>query len=179
MKKDDQKAIIQVESRMTLKYVKDDEGVFICPHDGCKFRNPNQSSMHYHMKKHLEELNYTCKVCKKSFLQKQTLDLHMRAKHPESVKNNDEDDSKKFKCPYDNCDFKALTKGNTVIHCLRVHFQEEINEIMIKNNDTKTISCIECEKEFNSSSAFFYHCKSCIHLDSQNDKHKLFQELLV
>ena len=143
---------------MPLKYVKDEEGNFVCPHPGCGIKKKNQNTMHYHMKKHEEQLDYTCKTCKKQFLQKQTLDLHIRSKHPELANDNDE---KKFKCPFDNCDFKALTKGNCVIHCLRVHFQDEINDIMIKDEETKMIYCNECQKEFSSSTAFYYHCKNC------------------
>ena len=155
-----------------LNYTKDDNGHFICPQDGCKFTSKNQSTMHYHMKKHLEELNYVCKKCSKAFLQKQGLDLHIRSKHPE-VK-----DSKRIKCPYDNCEFSALTKGNTIIHCLRVHFQEEVKNLMDQDNETKTITCNECYNEFGSSSAFMYHCKKCIQLDDQNEKHEILKDLI-
>ena len=126
---------------MPMKYIKDDEGNFVCPYPNCGFTKRNQSTLHYHMKKHEEELSYTCKVCKKGFLQKQNLELHIRSKHPEIQESND---TKKFKCPFDTCDFTALTKGNCVIHCLRVHFQDEIDSIMTKDNETKMIYCNEC-----------------------------------
>jgi hypothetical protein len=158
---------LSAPNTMPLKYVKDEEGNFVCPHPGCGFTKKNQSTLHYHMKKHEEQLDYTCKTCKKQFLQKQTLDLHIRSKHPELA---DDTDEKKFKCPFNNCDFKALTKGNCVIHCLRVHFQDEINEIMIKDEETKMIYCNECQKEFSSSTAFYYHCKNCLTLDPNDEK---------
>ena len=161
------------QATMPLKYVKDEEGNFVCPHPGCGFTKKNQSTLHYHMKKHEEQLDYTCKTCKKQFLQKQTLDLHIRSKHPEL---NDIDE-KKYKCPFDNCDFKALTKGNCVIHCLRVHFQDEINDMMIKDEETKMIYCNECQKEFSSSTAFYYHCKSCMSFDKNNEKVRKFEEI--
>lgn len=165
------------KSKMPLKYIKNDEGNFVCPDCGAVKRN--QSTMFYHMKKHEEELTYTCKECKKGFLQKQTLDLHIRSKHPELLKKSELDASKKFRCPYDDCEFTSLTKGNTVIHCLRVHFQDEINNMMLRDNETKTISCIECQKEFASSCAFFYHCKSCLSLDANDEKHQKLQEIIA
>jgi hypothetical protein len=161
---------------MPLKYTKNEDGNFVCP--DCGVVKKNQNTMHYHMKKHEEQLSHICKACKKGFLQKQTLDLHMRSKHPELMKDTSSDD-KKFKCPFDNCDFSALTKGNCIIHCLRVHFQDEINNIMIKDNETKTICCNECDKEFSSSCAFYYHCKGCMNLDENSIKYQKFQEALV
>lgn len=158
---------------MPLKYIKDEDGNFVCPYPNCTFTKKNQSTLHYHMKKHEDELTHICKICKKGFLQKQNLDLHIRSKHPELLKQTDTD-TKTFNCPFDNCDFTAITKGNCIIHCLRVHFQDEINNIMIKDNETKTIHCNECEKEFSSSCAFYYHCKNCI---THNEKYKKLQEI--
>ena len=142
---------------MTLTYTKNENGDFVCP--DCHVVKKRQNSMHYHMKKHLEELNHICKACKKGFLQKQTLDLHIRSKHPELLEVQEE---KKFSCPIDGCDFSALTKGNCVIHCLRVHFQEEIKAVMTIQADTKTITCHQCDTEFHSSCSFYYHCKGCL-----------------
>jgi DNA-directed RNA polymerase subunit RPC12/RpoP len=162
---------------MTFKYIKNEDGEFVCPHPGCGFTKRNQSTLHYHMKKHAEQLEYVCKTCKKQFLQKQTLDLHIRSKHPDLIKDDEED--KKFKCPFNDCEFSALTKGNCIIHCLRVHFQDEINEMMLKDNETKTIYCNECNKAFSSSSAFMYHCKNCITFDKNSYKYKAFQEIVA
>jgi hypothetical protein len=169
-------AITAKSSTMPLKYIKDEEGNFVCPHPGCGFTKRNQSTLHYHMKKHEEQLDYTCKACKKGFLQKQTLDLHIRSKHPELVKSETKEEDK-FKCPFDGCEFSALTKGNCVIHCLRVHFQDEISKIMIKDNETKTIWCNECDKEFSSSCAFYYHCKGCLTCNKNNNKYKKLNEI--
>ena len=152
---------------MTFTYIKNEDGLFICP--DCGVTKKNQNTMHYHMKKHEDTLNHVCKVCKKGFLQKQTLDLHMRSKHP------DKELDKKFKCTYDNCEFTALTKGNCIIHYLRMHYQDEININMSKNG--KIIQCNTCEKEFNNSCAFYYHCKDCIDF-TQDDKYTKFKELI-
>ncbi len=161
-------------STMPYTYTKNENGEFVCP--DCGVVKKNQNTMHYHMKKHEEDLSHICKVCKKGFLQKQTLDLHIRSKHPETIKNPSNNE-KKFKCPFDNCEFAALTKGNCIIHCLRVHFQDEINNIMAKDEETKTIYCSECEKEFSSSCAFYYHCKGCMTFDKNDNKYKKFEEL--
>lgn len=161
---------------MTIRYIKNDDGNFVCQH--CGAIKTRQNSMHYHIKKHMEELDHICKICNKAFLQKQTLDLHIRSKHPESIKSDkNNDDEKKFQCPFENCTFKALTKGNCIIHSLRTHFQDEIKEIMTVKNDTKSISCNECNKEFFSSSAFYYHCKSCISLPNNHPKLQTLQSI--
>lgn len=152
------KQINPTSIKQMLTYIKNEEGHFVCPE--CNVVKKRQNSMHYHMKKHLEEFNHTCKACKKSFLQKQTLDLHMRSKHPELL----EKEQNKFACPFDQCEFEALTKGNCVIHCLRVHYQDVIDEIMIVDEDTKLICCTVCDDTFTSSGSFYYHCKKCLNV---------------
>ena len=158
------------KTTMTLTYVKNENGHFVCP--DCHVVKTRQNSMHYHMKKHLEELNHVCKTCKKGFLQKQTLDLHIRSKHPELQP----EETKKFSCPFDGCSFSALTKGNCVIHCLRVHFQEEMKNRMKVDQETKSISCTECNDDFQSSCSFYYHAKKCI-LTKKDDKFKKLEEI--
>jgi KRAB domain-containing zinc finger protein len=159
-------------SSMPLTYTKNEEGLFVCPH--CDYKKSNQSTMHYHMKKHEEQLSHICKTCKKGFLQKQTLDLHIRSKHPE-VKPVD---AKKFTCPFDGCTFTSLTKGNCIIHCLRIHFQEEIRNMMEIHDDTKTIECKECKNEFQSSSSFYYHAKQCLPFDKTSTKYTKLQQCM-
>jgi DNA-directed RNA polymerase subunit RPC12/RpoP len=158
-------------SNMTLKYTKNEQGEYVCP--DCGVTKKNQNTMHYHMKKHQEELDHVCTVCHKGFLQKQTLDLHIRSKHPEVL----EEEEKKYVCPMDGCSFRAMTKGNFLIHCLRVHFREEIEEMMEHHADTKSYSCTDCDREFFSSCAFYYHCKDCLILDEQDEKHMLFKTM--
>ena len=158
--------LLKVESNMPFTYQKNEDGNFVCP--DCGVIKKRQNSMHYHMKKHLDELDHICKICKKGFLQKQTLDLHIRSKHPESLEHV----QKKHACPFDNCNFNALTKGNLIIHVLRLHFQDEISTIMMNNQERKVIVCYECEKEFNSSCSFYYHCKGCLNFNTVDEKHK-------
>ena len=157
---------------MPLVYKKNKEGLFVCPH--CDYKKSNQSSMHYHMKKHEEERSHICKTCKKGFLQKQTLELHIRSKHPE-LKTTEE---KKSSCPFDKCAFTAMTKGNCIIHCLRTHFQEEMKASMNVHEDTKIIECTTCNKEFQSSCSFYYHAKRCFPFDTKNEKYQKLQSLI-
>ena len=118
-------------------YIKNEDGHFVCPQCGVVKQKQNTMNMHYHT--HDETPSHTCKACKKGFLQKQALDLHIQSRHPELLK--DDDSTKKFQCPFDDCNFSAITKGNCIIHCLRVHFVNKINKIMIKDEDTKTFCC--------------------------------------
>lgn len=155
-----------LRNKMTLTYIKNENGHFVCPE--CNVVKARQNSMHYHMKKHLEERSHVCKSCKKGFLQKQTLDLHVRSKHPELV----EEEKTAFACPFDGCTFEAMTKGNCVIHCLRIHFQEQLKERMEVLND-KSIHCKTCSHTFPSSSSFYYHCKKCV----SDEKDPLFETL--
>ena len=152
---------------MTFTYIKNEDGNFVCP--DCGAIKKNQSTMHYHIKKHEEQLTYVCKDCKQGFLQKQTLDLHIRSKHP------GKEIIKKFNCTHDNCTFSALTKGNCIIHYLRVHYQDEIDNIMVK--DGNSIMCSECDTEFNSLCAFYYHCKDCIEF-IKDTKYDSFEKLI-
>lgn len=157
--------------QMTITYVRNQDGHFVCPH--CNVVKQRQNSMHYHMKKHLEELDHVCRSCNKGFLQKQTLDLHIRSKHPELLV--EEKPSTTYTCPFDQCSFTAMTKGNCIIHCLRIHFQDEIKDIMKANTEDKTTTCRTCNVTFQSSSAFYYHCKSCI---KKGDKYEKLQTFI-
>jgi transcription elongation factor Elf1 len=65
---------------MSLKYQKNVDGIFTCIH--CPYTAKNQSTMHYHLKKHEGALPHACKHCNQKFLQKSLLDLHTTARHP-------------------------------------------------------------------------------------------------
>ena len=158
------------KSTMPIKYTKNTDGYFVCPN--CQVTMKNQSSMHYHMKTHLIEMNYECKHCDKSFLQKQSLVVHMRFKHPTEIK-----EMIAFECPFE-CDFKSPVKGNCVIHIIRVHFQDELKEIMHPQADTKMIFCSGCDEEFKSNSAFIYHAKKCIDLNEKSEKNMALKAFL-
>ena len=156
-----------INQDMPMKYTKNEDGEFVCPH--CQITTKNQNTMHYHMKKHLNDMKHECKHCDKTFLQKQSLVVHMRFKHSESADA--------FECPFE-CDFKSPVKGNCVIHIIRVHFQEELRAITEVRADTKTILCTSCNEEFKSNSAFIYHCKRCLDLSEDTEKNEALRRFL-
>ena len=138
-----------------MKYEKNANGEFVCIYCGIVKRR--QNTMRYHQLTHENELNHSCAICSKSFLQKQTLDMHMKSKHSEHC-----EEPAKYSCPFDNCAFTSLTKGNGIIHCYRIHCQDEIKEILEHNIEEKTIHCKCCEKTFASSCGFYYHVGTCL-----------------
>jgi len=150
---------------MTSKYIKNENGDFVCPN--CEVVKKNQNTMYYHMKKHEGKLPFECDICKKDFVQKSSLDLHKLSKH----KNTKKEDLKTFKCVFDHCNFESITKANRRIHCLRKHFQDEVAKIMDENK------CLSCDKSFQSATAFYYHVSSCIHINDETIRKKLIEVL--
>ena len=59
--------------------VKDDTGLFVCPHCGKSIAGP-LPAFKRHLCIHLG-VKYTCHLCEKSFSRKDNLNLHMRQKH--------------------------------------------------------------------------------------------------
>jgi tRNA(Ile2) C34 agmatinyltransferase TiaS len=94
----------------------------------------------------------------------------MRFKHSEKEENA-------FQCPFE-CEFTSPVKGNCVIHIIRVHFQDELQQIMFPQADTKTVLCGACNEEFKSNSAFMYHCKRCLDLSDNTEKNMALKEFL-
>jgi transcription elongation factor Elf1 len=143
-------------SSIKLEYIKNNDGHFVCPY--CGEIKERQNTMHYHMKKHEGQMPFNCKTCKKGFLQKQTLELHIQAKHPDVIiKENKQ--KKEYCCPFTDCEFKSLSKGNRRIHTIRVHFKKELSEF-IEHNST-CYKCLICSDEFISSTHFYYHLGEC------------------
>jgi hypothetical protein len=155
---------------MTITYVKNNNGYFICPE--CGIEKKNQSTMHYHIKKH--ELNketatisyHNCPECDKKFLQKQTLDMHIKSRHPELLSDNSYE--MQFQCPFEGCDFISNTKGNCKIHYLRKHFKSEIDKITERISSSE-INCKKCNKKYSSSCAFYYHIAECLDAFDENN----------
>ena len=141
-------------------YKKDDEGHYVC--DKCGYRTPSKhmSTIHYHMKSHTNDFPYECNICKCGFKQRQSLLNHMRARHPEKLKEK----VKPFKCPIEGCHYESITKGNCVTHCARRHFGELADsQLTIYSEEMKKIyHCECCTKNFKSPPAFYNHILKCL-----------------
>lgn len=159
-----------------MKYIRNEDGHFVCP--TCGVIKENQNTMHYHMKKHENSLPFSCKFCKKGFLQKQTLDFHLRSKHADedTVKSSEDEDV--YECPFGKCEFTAKTRGNLRTHCIRSHFQIEADQLMLVDDVNNEICCVECENSFKSKTAFYYHCLDCITIPDSDKRSKEYKILI-
>lgn len=160
--------------RMTFKYIKNEQGQFVCPH--CPFTSGPQSTMHYHIKKnHDGDLKHVCKFCKNKFVQKSLLDLHMKSQHKEELDKR----VKQFCCPFPNCDVKDLRKGNVISHFCRVHLKDLLEKALLisKTKEEPAIQCTHCKKGFASKPSFNYHIASCLKPTQTHPCYDSFQKL--
>ena len=147
------------------KYIKNKNGEYICSSPNCKFivkDKKNISTMYYHMEKQKGKLPYECNVCSKDFMQKKSLEIH-KLTHTEQ--------KDLYKCPFNDCPYETIQKGNRITHCMRKHFTDEIKEIQ------DDLSCKVCDKDFTSLSAFYYHAINCIEVNNDN-KNKILESLI-
>lgn len=148
---------------MTIEYVKNDAGEFVCQHKGCDKVTKQQNTMCYHVKRHMKDFKFNCKECTMGFIQKSAYYHHMAAKHPD-VKELPGDDNEKIKNPYADkvytcplCPYTAKTKANAVVHYARLH-----SEGWIPAFDKEKPGCPQCAKEISSVASYLYHCTGCI-----------------
>jgi KRAB domain-containing zinc finger protein len=129
------------------KYKKTEDGKnFICPH--CGQLEENQSTMYYHMNKHLGINPYECEHCGEKFPQKQRLKMHILNHHTQNP-------VKQFECPFDGCSQAFLQKAHLRVHVSRNHIRETILKWMTRSEKKYVCGC--CDKSCNSESAFIYH----------------------
>jgi len=136
---------------MPYTYQKNADGHFVC--GTCDAVKKNQNTMHYHMKSHEGKPPFECTICKKGFLQSQSLAVHMAARHPT-------EESQQLECPC--CEFKTVTKANRIIHYVRKHCQEHLSKALALEDGV--YGCTICEKKMKSNTAFHYHVASCLQL---------------
>ena len=137
---------------MPYNYIKNADGLYVCPH--CDVKKERQNTMHYHLKTHEGRLGFDCNFCGKQFLQAYTLEIHKKSQH-------EREENSLLHCPSKNCTFKGtVTKSNLLIHFVRKHCQHSVEKIL--RVDDKIYSCLSCNKEMKSSTAFYYHALSCI-----------------
>ena len=171
-------------TKTTRKYQVNSAGEYACPH--CTYTANHMSTMHYHLKKHSGVTDYICTTCNKQFLQKQTLELHIHARHPEmvqvqvqkTIKFRDLKAAKEagqalslpvaptssirlHTCPTKGCEFSSLSKGNCRIHCMRIHYADYSNEHIVRG-EGGTCTCALCDEEFKSLTHAYYHMAACL-----------------
>jgi hypothetical protein len=141
---------------MNLKYNTTESGEYICHH--CQFTAKNQSTMHYHLKKHEGPLPHPCKHCSARFMQKSLLELHIRSRHSETLEKKDT-----FKCPCEGCHYEDIRKGNRLIHFVRVHMKDLSDTLKTKTDQEGCVTeCKCCNKGFKNLTQFYYHASDCI-----------------
>jgi hypothetical protein len=153
---------------MTIEYVRNDNGEFVCQHKDCGKTFAKQNTMYYHVKRHCaldqKSFAHTCAECKMGFIQKSAFLHHMAAIHPNTIDVALTSDTKKtiknpyigleFKCPC--CEVTTRTKANALVHYARLHAKDWIPSY------DKEKGCSECDKKFSSIAAYLYHCTGCI-----------------
>ena len=157
-----------VVAPVSFTYKKNAEGLYVCPH--CPATYERQNSMHYHLKKHAGLYPHKCKHCAKEFLQKQTLDLHMEAKHPEKLKA-----VAMFVCPCADCPYESRTKANLQIHYMRIHCVAECKFTVTKEQLTQ---CNACKETFKSATAYYYHATQCTPPSPSQPHYKGFAKVM-
>jgi hypothetical protein len=141
---------------MVLEYFKNASGEFLCQH--CQFTARNQSTMHYHLKKHEGALPHPCKHCDARFLQKSLLDMHIKSRHSETL-----EEKLTFKCPCEGCVYEDIRKGNRLIHFVRVHLKDLTDSLKCNpTDDSHAASCKACQQTFKSLTQFYYHASKCV-----------------
>jgi hypothetical protein len=142
----------------TIKYTRNTDGNFVCPH--CNVVKNKQNTMHYHIKRnHEKNFPFECKQCSENpkFLQRSSYLHHLATNHPENPHPTETEKNQyattEFACPC--CTHKTHTKANVIIHYARTHCNEWIPSY------AKDTNCTGCMKTFHSSSAYLYHSVSC------------------
>ena len=143
---------------MVFRYIKNEKDEYVCNH--CEFTAKNQSTMHYHLKKHDGSL-HPCKYCNARFLQKSLLDMHIRSRHSETIQKKES--TQVFSCPCKECSYEDIRKGNRLIHFVRVHLKDLVDALKRKTTtEDRVIDCNSCNNSFKSMTQFYYHASKCV-----------------
>ena len=162
-----------------VKYVKNDAGNYVCPHENCGKITRNQNTMHYHiMKNHSLKLPFECTRCVNNpqFLQRSGYMNHLATKHADDPKLTDKEKEVlggitenpaaaiSFKCPAAGCTQTTHTKSNMLIHYARTHAREWIPPYV------RGEQCAQCHHNYSSSSAYLYHSIACYKTRASTDQ---------
>lgn len=153
------------------KYIRDENGHFICPY--CKVKKNKQNTMLYHIEKeHEHKTRFECKMCQDcpKFLQKCTYLHHLAVVHPETPHPTDKEKNPyanvNYACP--DCDHTTHTKGNLRIHFARVHCEKWIPTYV-----PKEMCKGGCGKIYASSTAYLHHAPLCFKDKAPNNHSKM------
>lgn len=141
----------------SVQYIRTSDGKFQCPH--CPKICAKQNTMYYHMQtKHIQDYKFVCEHCDngtRGFVQRSAYLQHIATAHPETVEDAKENQYAKQSFSCCACDHSAKTKAQVIVHYARTHCKEVIPAY------SKSEACKVCEKEFASSTAYFYHSVNC------------------
>lgn len=135
---------------MPYEYIKNAQGEYVCPRCGATERN--QNTMHYHLKRHEGRLPHVCPHCRKEFVQRGSLLVHLQARHATRTAQ------KGFQCPC--CDQSCASKDARAVHFLRKHCRDAVAAATVAaavEGSTDCYTCQACGKLNNSSKAFLSH----------------------
>ena len=142
----------------TVKYIRNEDGHFVCPH--CSIVEEKQNTMLYHIEsKHEHKFRFECTRCDAGpkFLQRCTYLHHLATVHPENPHISETELNPyagvQYSCP--DCAHTTHTKANLLIHYARSHAKLWIPSF------AKGAPCTCCNREFASSSAYLYHAVNC------------------
>ena len=105
--------------------------------------------------KHSGTFKHKCEHCTYECPEKQALDRHIIAKHPEHGEKE-----KEFVCPDACCEFESLTKAGLRSHYLLKHMASHVAKFLGKSDNG--IQCTHCGNEFKSKPSFVYHLPGCL-----------------
>jgi len=152
-----------------VKYVKNNDGNYVCPHNGCGKITMNQNTMHYHIMSHNDKLPFQCNRCTNTpqFKQRGAYLNHLATRHADNIKLTEKEKEVlggitenpavaiSFKCPHAGCNQTTKTKANMLIHYVRTHAKDWIPPYI------RGAECTRCHHNYSSSSAYLYHTITC------------------
>jgi hypothetical protein len=174
-----------VPSVVNTKYVKNEAGNYVCPHNGCGKITTNQNTMYYHIMDHTDKLPFQCNRCTNSpqFKQRRAYMNHLATRHTDDPKLTDKEKEVlggisenpvaaiSFKCPSAGCTQTTHVKSNMLIHYARTHAKEWIPPYV------RGEACKRCHQPYASSSAYLYHTITCFREVAPADQLKIISRI--
>ncbi|XP_052566914.1 zinc finger imprinted 3-like isoform X1 [Culex pipiens pallens] len=135
---------------------------FVC--DTCGYRHHSKRHLQIHMERHLQQRDYNCKYCQKTFKTHHDLSVHVREVHIAS---------RKFICGTCGLEFrrKAILQDHELAHGEAYNFTCEIcgkkfkrpsalKNHVIKVHETPRHACTRCDKKFHVNYLYLDHVEN-------------------